>query len=151
MSCEGQYYTPLAEKFKQSNLNDREINLINCDGTFSFKRMELFMADRRRKNPILFYLNDEELQLIDARMRSVGIKNRSAYLRKIAIDGYVIHVDYAYLKEHTRQIRMVGININQIAHHLNATGNIYRSDIEAIKKMLDEIWQLQRSILSSLR
>ncbi|MEL7626516.1 MAG: plasmid mobilization relaxosome protein MobC [Anaerolineaceae bacterium] len=46
---------------------------------------------------------------------------------------------------------MVGININQIAHHLNATGNIYRSDIEAIKKMLDEIWQLQRSILSSLR
>lgn len=44
MSCEGQYYTPLAEKFKQSNLNDREINLINCDGTFSFKRMELFMA-----------------------------------------------------------------------------------------------------------
>ena len=113
--------------------------------------MELFMADRRRKNPILFYLNDEELQLIDARMRSVGITNRSAYLRKIAIDGYVIHVDYAYLKEHTRQIRMVGININQIAHHLNATGNIYRSDIEAIKKMLDEIWQLQRSILSSLR
>jgi hypothetical protein len=55
------------------------------------------------------------------------------------------------LKEHTRQIRMVGININQIAHYLNATGNIYRSDIEAIKKMLDEIWQLQRSILSSLR
>ncbi|MEL7627194.1 MAG: plasmid mobilization relaxosome protein MobC, partial [Anaerolineaceae bacterium] len=40
---------------------------------------------------------------------------------------------------------------NQIAHHLNATGNIYRQDIETIKDRLDEIWRLQRSILSSLR
>ena len=113
--------------------------------------LELFMVDRRRKNPILFYVNDEELQLIDARMGSVGIRNRSAYLRKVALDAYLIHVDYSYLKEHSRQIRMVGININQIAHHLNATGEIYRYDIEAIKKMLDEIWQLQRSILSNQR
>ena len=113
--------------------------------------LELFMVDRRRKNPILFYVNDEELQLIDARMRGVSIKNRSAYLRKVALDAYIIHVDYSYLKEHSRQIRMVGININQIAHHLNATGEIYRDDIEAIKKMLDEIWQLQRSILSNQR
>ncbi len=106
---------------------------------------------RKRKNLIIFYVNEDEFQLIEKKRKSTGIRSRSAYLRKIAIDGYVIHVDYAYLKEHTRQIRMVGININQIAHHLNATGNIYRSDIEAIKKMLDEIWQLQRSILSSLR
>ncbi len=109
------------------------------------------MADRRRKNPILFYVNDEELQLIDARMRGVSIKNRSAYLRKVALDAYIIHVDYSYLKEHSRQIRMVGININQIAHHLNATGEIYRHDVEAVKKMLEEIWQLQRSILSNQR
>ena len=113
--------------------------------------LELFMVDRRRKNPILFYVNDEELQLIDARMGSVGIRNRSAYLRKVALDAYLIHVDYSYLKEHSRQIRMVGININQIAHHLNATGEIHRHDIEAIKKMLYEIWQLQRSILSNQR
>ena len=113
--------------------------------------LELFMVDRRRKNPILFYVNDEELQFIDARMRSVGIKNRSAYLRKVALDAYIIHVDYSYLKEHSRQIRMVGININQIAHHLNATGEIYRHDVEAVKKMLEEIWQLQRSILSNQR
>ena len=116
-----------------------------------FLELELFMADRKRKNPILFYVNDEELQLIDARMQSIGIRNRSVYLRKVALDIYIIHVDYSYLKEHSRQIRMVGININQIAHHLNATGEIYRHDIEAIKKTLDEIWQLQRSILSNQR
>ena len=109
------------------------------------------MANRRRNNQILFYVNEDELKTIQSRMRRTGFNNRSAYLRKAALHTYLIYVDHSFLKEHTRQIRMVGININQIAHHLNATGKIYRSDIEAIKKMLDEIWQLQRSILSSLR
>ena len=109
------------------------------------------MTNRKRKNQILFYVDDEELQKIESGMRSTGIRNRSAYLRKVAIDTYIIHIDYSFLKEHTRQIRMIGININQIAHHLNATGNIYRQDIETIKERLDEIWRLQRSILSSLR
>ena len=109
------------------------------------------MTNRRRKNQILFYVDDEELQKIESGMRSTGIRNRSAYLRKVAIDTYIIQIDYSFLKEHTRQIRMIGINVNQIAHHLNATGNIYRQDIETIKDRLDEIWRLQRSILSSLR
>jgi hypothetical protein len=109
------------------------------------------MTNRKRKNQILFYVDDEELQKIESGMRSTGIRNRSAYLRKVAIDTYIIHIDYSFLKEHTRQIRMIGININQIAHHLNATGNIYQQDIETINERLDEIWRLQRSILSSLR
>ena len=109
------------------------------------------MTNRRRKNQILFYVDDEELQKIDSRMISTGFRNRSAYLRKVAIDAYIIHIDYSFLKEHTRQIRMIGINVNQIAHHLNATGNIYQQDIETIKERLAEICRLQRSILSSLR
>jgi len=109
------------------------------------------MANRSRRELIKFFVTQEELALIQKKMKDARLRNRSAYLRKIAIDGYVIHLDYAYLKEHTRQIRMVGININQIAHHLNATGEIYRADLDSIKKMLEEIWRLQRSILSSLR
>ena len=79
---------------------------------------------RTRRNLIIFYVNDDELQRIEKKRKSIGINSRSAYLRKVAVDGYVIHIDYAYLKEHTRQIRMIGININQIAH-LNATGEVY--------------------------
>ena len=105
---------------------------------------------RTRRNLIIFYVNDDELQRIEKKRKSIGINSRSTYLRKVAIDGYVIHIDYADLKEHTRQIRMIGININQIAHHLNATGEIYKTDMESIKKMMEEIWRLQRSILSSL-
>lgn len=109
------------------------------------------MKNRTRNNQVLFYIDNNEKQLIEDKMRTTGIRNRSAYLRKIAIDGYVIHLDYSYLKEHTRQIRLIGVIINQIAHHLNATGEIHKTDLEAIKKMLHEIWVLQRSILSSLK
>ncbi len=115
------------------------------------KEMESKMVNRTRKELIKFFVTLDELEAISKKMKQTGITNRSAFLRKVAIDGYVIHIDYAYLKEHTRQIRMIGTNINQIAHHLNATGEIYQSDLIAIQEMLEEIWRLQRSILSSLR
>ncbi len=115
------------------------------------KEMESNLANRKRKELIKFYVTLDELEAITKKMKQTGITNRSGFLRKVAIDSYVIHIDYSYLKEHTRQIRMIGININQIAHHMNATGKLYQSDLKAIQEMLEEIWRLQRSILSSLR
>ena len=57
----------------------------------------------------------------------------AAYLRKMAIDGYVIQVDHSDIKEMTAQIQKIGVNINQIARRANATGNVYQEDIEEIK------------------
>ena len=51
------------------------------------------MTNRRRKNQILFYVDDEELRSIESRMISTGFRNRSAYLRKVAIDAYIIHIE----------------------------------------------------------
>ena len=70
---------------------------------------------RTRRNLIIFYVNDDELQLIEKKRKITGIISRSAYLRKVAIDGYVIHIDYSYMKEHTRQIRMIGIDAKPLA------------------------------------
>ena len=106
---------------------------------------------RRRNNLLIFYVDDQELELIKTKMSMIGISNRSAYLRKAALDGYILHVDHSFLKDYNRQIRMVGININQITHHMNATGNLFKEDVFHIKKMMDEIWRLQRYILLSLR
>lgn len=105
------------------------------------------MVKRTRDIQVIFYVNKAELNFITRKMQLLGLKNRSAYLRRIAVNGYIIHVDHAYLKEHTRQIRLIGININQIAHHFNATGKISRHEIIEIKKLLEEVWRLQRSIL----
>lgn len=65
------------------------------------------------------------------------------------IDGYVIQVDYSDVKKMTAEIQKIGVDINQIARRVNATGTVYEADIQEIKERLAQIWQLQRSILSS--
>ena len=64
-------------------------------------------------------------------------------------DGYVIQVDYSDVKKMTAEIQKIGVNINQIARRVNTTGTVYEADIQEIKERLAQIWQLQRSILSS--
>ena len=39
----------------------------------------------------------------------------AAYLRKIAIDGYIIQIDHADIKAMTAEIQKIGVNVNQIA------------------------------------
>lgn len=52
------------------------------------------MANRTRPNQILFFVSDDEKRIIKAKMAQLGTKNMGAYLRKMAIDGYIIKVDY---------------------------------------------------------
>ena len=70
-----------------------------------------------------------------------------AYFRKMAIDGYILVVDRSDTKAYIRELQAVSRNINQIAKRANATGTVYRQDIEDIKKAVDEIWRLQRRTL----
>ena len=49
----------------------------------------------------------------------------AAYFRKIAIDGYIIQVDHADIKAMTAEIQKIGVNSNQIAKRVNATGSVY--------------------------
>ena len=84
-------------------------------------------------------------------MAQLPTSQLGAYMRKMAIDGYIIYTDIKNIKQYIRELQTIGKNINQIARRVNSTTNIYKEDIEEIKKRLDEIWQLQRYILSNLR
>ena len=57
------------------------------------------MANRTRPNQILFFVSDDEKRIIKAKMAQLGTKNMGAYLRKMAIDGYIIKVDYTQQKK----------------------------------------------------
>ncbi len=65
-------------------------------------------------------ISEDELQMIRDRMKQVGVKNMSAYIRKMAIDGYYIHVDFKELLEIIRLMRIDSNNINQIAKGVNS-------------------------------
>ena len=108
-------------------------------------------AKRNREVQLNFRVSPHELELIEAKMAQVGISNREAYLRKMAIDGYIIQVDTTDIKEMTKALGSIGRNINQIAKRVNAGGPAYQADMEEIRERLEQIWQLQRRILLSQR
>lgn len=106
------------------------------------------MAVRKRNIQIKFYVTEEEKQLIEQKMAQLPTQRIGAYLRKMAIDGYIIYTDTTDIKAFTAELSAIGRNINQIAKRLNAGSPAYQADIQEIRERLDEIWQLQRRILS---
>ncbi len=108
------------------------------------------MAVRKRNIQIKFYVAEEEKQLIDEKLSQLPAKRMGAYLRKMAIDGYIINLDTTDIKAFTAELSSIGRNINQIAKRVNAGDSLYQADIQEIRERLDEIWQLQRRILSCL-
>lgn len=106
------------------------------------------MSGRKRNIQIKFRVTEKERDCIYEKMKQLSTDNMEAYLRKMAIDGFIIHVDYSELKEMTMQIQKIGVNINQIAHRINETGAVYKEDMKIIQKAMMEIWRLQRSSLS---
>ena len=109
------------------------------------------MANRKRNIQMKFYVTEEEKRLIEEKMAQLPIRWYGAYLRKMAIDGYIIQLDTTDIKQMNAALSAIGRNINQIAKRINAGGDAYKADMQEIQERLDEIWQLQRRILSSGR
>ena len=101
------------------------------------------MDGRKRTVQIKFRVTEAERDLILEKMKLVPTRNMAAYLRKIAIDGYIIQVDHTDIKAMTAEIQKIGVNVNQIAKRVNSTGSVYQEDIEEIKGVLAEIWRLK--------
>ena len=109
------------------------------------------MGGRKRTVQVKFRVTEAERDLILEKMKLIPTKNMAAYLRKIAIDGYIVQVDHSDIKAMTAEIQKIGVNINQIARRVNSTGRVYQEDIDELKGALDEIWRLQRlSLLKAL-
>ena len=109
------------------------------------------MSGRKRTMQIKFRVTEKERALIEKKMKLAPTRNMESYLRKMAIDGYIIQIDHSDIKAMTAEIQKIGVNINQIARRVNATGSVYQDDIEEIKGVLAEIWRLQRLNLLKAR
>ena len=106
------------------------------------------MANRKRNIQMKFWVTPEEKELIDRKMKQLPTQRYGAYLRKMAIDGYIIYTDTTDIKEMNKILSAISRNINQIAKRLNAGGPAYEADIQEIRESQEEIWRLQRHILS---
>ena len=103
-----------------------------------------------RDTSIKFRVSQEELDLIHRKMELLRTDNLSAYIRKMAIDGHIIKLELADLKELVSLLRYTSNNLNQLTRRAHETGRIYDSDLEDLHRSLDKIWTDVQSIMHSL-
>ncbi len=105
---------------------------------------------RVRDQEMHFKLSSEELERVNQKMQEAGIMNRSAYFRKMALDGYVVRLDTADIHKMVSLLRRSSNNLNQIAKKVNATDSIYGADIADLHAKQDELWELAKEIVARL-
>ena len=82
----------------------------------------------------------EEKAVIDEKMTLLGTDNLRAYLRKMAVDGYVVRVDMDEIVETVKLLRSISGNVNQIAKRCNETRNLYAQDVEDLRLGYTRVW-----------
>ena len=92
-------------------------------------------------------ISQNEADLVKEHMTELGITNLSAYLRKMAVDGYIIHLDTGDIQEMVRLLRICANNLNQYARRANETGSIYAADVEDLRSRLDGLWDQMDRLL----
>ena len=105
---------------------------------------------RKRDVQLNFRVSPEELALIEQKMAQLGTKNREAYLRKMALDGYVVRLELPELKELVSLMRRSSNNLNQLTRRVHETGRIYDADLEDISQRQEALWGGVHRILTQL-
>ena len=95
-------------------------------------------------------MSQKELELIQAKMAQYGTENLSAYLRKIAIDGYVVNLELPELNEMVSLLRRSSSNLNQLTRRVHEMGRLYDADLEDLRQKQDMLWDAAQKILKSL-
>ena len=108
------------------------------------------MANRQRNIRLQMRVTEQERKLILQKMAELGTNNTEAYLRKMAIDGFIIHLDLTDVKELVRVLRITSNSLNQLAKRANKTGNVYYEDIDDLRKSYDKLWSIAEDIMVRL-
>lgn len=102
--------------------------------------------NRRRNHAVLLRFSADEMDFLRKKMHEAGIQNREAYLRKMALDGYIVRQDYSVLKGMIHELNRIGNNLNQMTKIANTYGDIDQSELKNIEKGIDRIWQQLSSL-----
>lgn len=100
------------------------------------------MNKRRKRNlEQKFFISDKEAELLKIKMEEAGVRNKSAYLRKMALDGYIIKQDFTPVKDVIGELNRIGNNLNQMTKIANTYGDVYLTELQSIREGIDKIWR----------
>ena len=105
---------------------------------------------KEKTSGIYFKVTNEERALIEQKMALVGVRNMSAYIRKMCIDGYIVQLQIKELDECAKLLRHTSNNVNQIARRVNSGGGVYPDEVDEITAKLTETSGLFGNILEQL-
>ena len=104
----------------------------------------------KRDEIIILRTTKAEKNRIYEKMLGMGIRSLSAYIRKMALDGYCLHLDLKELRRMVYLLQMCSNNLNQYAKAANENGQVYAADLEDLRARLDELISISKQILSQL-
>ncbi|MCD8369705.1 MAG: MobC family plasmid mobilization relaxosome protein [Clostridiales bacterium] len=105
---------------------------------------------KEKNEGIYFKVSEKERELIDQRMEEAGINNRSAFIRKMCLNGLIVRLDIPQIPECSKYLSAASNNLNQIARHLNSGGGLYPGDFNEVRESLDKNQKLFSQVLESL-
>ena len=106
--------------------------------------------NRQREVQLKFRVTPAERTLIEQKMEQLGTTNMAAYLRKMAVDGYVVHLELPELREMVSLLRRSSNNLNQLTRRVHETGRFYDADLEELRQSYDGLWDAAQKILTAL-
>ena len=107
-------------------------------------------CDMKPEKEIHIKMTNKEYEIIRGKMQDAGVVNMSAFMRKMAIDGYMILLDLSDVNEVVRLLKINSNNLNQVAKKANESGIIYIQDIRQLQNQQSEIWEAVKDILVRL-
>ena len=105
---------------------------------------------KEKTSGIYFKVTDEERALIEQKMALAGVRNMSAYIRKMCIDGYIVQLQIKELDECAKLLRYTSNNVNQIARRVNSGGGVCPDEVDEITAKLGAVEGLFGNILEQL-
>ena len=79
----------------------------------------------KRDEIIILRLTKTEKNRIYEKMFSMGIRSLSAYIRKMALDGYCLNLDLPQLRRMSYLLQNCSNNLNQVAKRVNESNQLY--------------------------
>ena len=104
----------------------------------------------KRDEIIILRTTKAEKNRIYEKMLGIGIRSLSAYIRKMALDGYCLHLDLKELQRMAYLLQMCSNNLNQVAKRANESGQFHAADLEDLRSRLDELIAIGKQLLAKL-
>jgi len=106
--------------------------------------------NRKRKIRVVFYVDEDEAELVKEKMAAANIRNREAYIRKMILDGYIVRLDFSDVRKMVQLLSNATSNLNQIAKRANETRSVYEGDIRDLQDHYEKLWEQAEAILRGL-